>query len=380
MDRLELAAGTPLGVDGDARDVGAADVAERRVSVREALEAELVVALRRAPCVVSFSGGRDSSALLALAVRVARREGLPDPVPLTWRFPRERWTDESDWQEMVIAYLGVQDWEVREFAEELEVLGDVATDALRRHGLLWPASIHLQIPALERSRGGSLLVAMDAPHLFDGWRLAQARGRLSGRRLAPPRDAAWLVASALPRPGRDQLNRRDRRSHFPWLRPAALRALVARGEGPLAQPRRWDRFIDHYVGRRRTTATSRSLRALAQPYDALVVQPFLSRSVTAALAREGEAAGLGGGEAIRRWLYGDIVPDVVLRRPHTTTEFGSVLWATRCRAFAESWNGAGVDPDLVDAARLREIWRGPPYLYASTIAQAIWLASARPRA
>src|SRR5690606_42164979 len=50
---------------------------------RAALEAVIGRALRRPPCYVSFSGGRDSSAVLSVATGVARRGGLADPVPLT---------------------------------------------------------------------------------------------------------------------------------------------------------------------------------------------------------------------------------------------------------------------------------------------------------
>ena len=55
-------------------------------SPREAMERVLREALQRAPCIVAFSGGRDSSAVLALAVDLARREGLQEPLPVTRRF------------------------------------------------------------------------------------------------------------------------------------------------------------------------------------------------------------------------------------------------------------------------------------------------------
>ena len=51
-------------------------------------------ALRRPPCLVSFSGGLDSSALLAVATAVARREGLDDPVPATLVVPGSPESDE----------------------------------------------------------------------------------------------------------------------------------------------------------------------------------------------------------------------------------------------------------------------------------------------
>ena len=47
----------------------------------QALEAAVRPALQRGRCFVSFSGGRDSSPVLAAAAAVARREGLAAPVP-----------------------------------------------------------------------------------------------------------------------------------------------------------------------------------------------------------------------------------------------------------------------------------------------------------
>ena len=47
----------------------------------------LLRSLQRPPCVVAFSGGRDSAGLLAAATRAARRHGLPLPIPATYRFP-----------------------------------------------------------------------------------------------------------------------------------------------------------------------------------------------------------------------------------------------------------------------------------------------------
>jgi hypothetical protein len=49
-------------------------------TARGVLEELISPALERPPCVIGFSGGRDSSSLLALATHLARREGLPMPV------------------------------------------------------------------------------------------------------------------------------------------------------------------------------------------------------------------------------------------------------------------------------------------------------------
>src|SRR3954463_7149340 len=75
-----------------------------------ALEDVLREALLRPPCVIAFSGGRDSSALLAVATRLAAREGLQPPGAVTQPFPPLPETDESEWQELVARHIGLRDW------------------------------------------------------------------------------------------------------------------------------------------------------------------------------------------------------------------------------------------------------------------------------
>src|SRR4051794_24216047 len=103
LTALDVASGFPLGAVTPAH----APAGVPR-DVRAALEAAMRPALQRPPCFVAFSGGRDSSAMLAVADRLAGREGLARPVPLTARFPEAPDTDESDWQERAIAALGVE--------------------------------------------------------------------------------------------------------------------------------------------------------------------------------------------------------------------------------------------------------------------------------
>jgi asparagine synthase (glutamine-hydrolysing) len=64
-------------------------------------------------------------------------------------------------------------------------------------------------------------------------------------------------------------------------------------------------------------------------------------------------------------------------RRGTLAEYGDAFWGERSRAFARDWDGSGIDHELVDSDRLRQIWSGPPWLHASTLAQAAWLAGAR---
>ena len=93
----------------DVRPRGRAGGPVGRWAPRAALEAAIRPLVRCAPCVVGFSGGRDSSALLAVAVALAAREGLDPPVPVSFRFPHAE-TRESEWQELVVRHLGLAEW------------------------------------------------------------------------------------------------------------------------------------------------------------------------------------------------------------------------------------------------------------------------------
>ena len=121
-------------------------------SPRAALASLLRPALANPPCVIAFSGGRDSSALLAVAVDLARREQWPLPIPVTLRFSSAA-TEETAWQEVVLRHLGLDDWIRLQIGEELDLLGPLATRGLRRHGLLYPANAHVVVPMAEHAVG-----------------------------------------------------------------------------------------------------------------------------------------------------------------------------------------------------------------------------------
>jgi hypothetical protein len=89
------------------------------------LERAIARALRRSPCLVSFSGGHDSSLILAAATKVARREQLPAAV--TWRPDGAPAADESAWQEAVVAALQVSDWIRLAADDDLDFVGPVVT-------------------------------------------------------------------------------------------------------------------------------------------------------------------------------------------------------------------------------------------------------------
>ena len=87
---------------GDAADEPPLPAVGEALDPLEALEAAVLPALQRPPCLAMFSGGRDSSLVLAVASRVARREGLAEPIPTTQVFPDFPETDEARWQKLVL--------------------------------------------------------------------------------------------------------------------------------------------------------------------------------------------------------------------------------------------------------------------------------------
>ena len=99
----EVAVASPLGSGAVVNDDPAPDAR----TTRAALDAVVTDAVANGPCYVLFSGGRDSSLVLALATRAARQLGVADPIPVTAVYPDDERADESEWQDLVLEHLGV---------------------------------------------------------------------------------------------------------------------------------------------------------------------------------------------------------------------------------------------------------------------------------
>lgn len=357
-------------------DEGAAQLPPAAGSgVRAALEQAILPALQRPPCLVSFSGGRDSSAILAVATDVARRHGLDAPVPATMRFAHAPASDETDWQELVIAHLGLRERVVVDLHDELDALGPIATGVLRRHGLMWPANAHMHVPLLDRASGGSLLTGAGGDELLDtrASRLVfVARGRTGPR----PRDLLRAGRSLLPARVRAALWRRREAPTYPWLTPrgqAILRAALARDA--VAWPERWDTSARHWYRTRGYAALRAAVPRLAADHDVQAIGPFLDEAVLAELAAAGGPTGFASRTDAMRALFGDLLPDSVLDRPGKAA-FGGAFWGPSFREFAAKWRGEGVDEAHVDVAALRGNWLSPePDFRTALVLQAAWLAS-----
>ncbi len=383
MAPLEVAAGWVPGHETGSRpaevfaDEVWAEELERARSPRQALERSLLPALQRTPCVVAFSGGRDSSAMLALVVALARREGLPLPVALTKRYPKHPETDESRWQELVVRHLGVEEWVRLPFDTELDLVGPVASTVLRRHGLVWPPPAYGRLPLLDVAAGGSLVDGEGGDEVFGIRRVTPLKHTLAGK-LRPGRPMARLLAESIgPRPLRRSRLRRKRtaRTPQPWLRPEARAAFVeALVVDDLDEPFSWIGGARRLLVRRAWVYGSRTMALLAEEADVYAVHPLLDPVFIESLRPLAGRLGFTSRRAAMAALFGDLLPPEVIRRQDKVA-FNGVVFSRYSRDFVRTWDGSGVDADLVDPERLGEEWRAPvPNAGTSALLQAAWLA------
>lgn len=371
---LEIAGGVPLGREEDA--AGLPDV-PAGLEPLAAFEDAIRPALARPPCLISFSGGRDSSAILAVAVRLAHQEGFEPPIPVTLRFRGAPGTRETDWQERVAAHVGVDEWIRIELGDELDYVGPIALRLLARHGVLHPPSALLFWIQLEQAQGGSLLTGFGGDTVVGGWLPAHASEVRGGRTRFAPRDLPTLAWLCAPQVARRAVMRR-RLTRPVWLTRAAHGEFVgARVRELASRPSRWDRFLAWEVRLRRTVVMEVALEELAGAADALIAHPLHDRRFIAALAQAGGARGFGDRTSTMRALFGGDLPEDALARS-TKANFVLTYFRGATRAFARRWDGLGFDPDLVNAEILRGVWLERIVDQRAGLAiQWAWLDSAR---
>jgi asparagine synthase (glutamine-hydrolysing) len=345
---------------------------------RQALDEVMVEALSHSPCVVSFSGGRDSSAVLAVATESARRHGLPLPIPVTMHFPEEASADESNWQALVIEHLGLDDWVKIELRDELDVIGPHAATLLRRHGLLSPFNSYFHGPVAAKAAGGVVLTGVGGDELLtrSPWRrVNELRSGLSAPR---PRDIARLAVAYGPKPLRARVI--ARRFETPsWLSADAGRD-VRRHMSNMGASEAidWDRsIVDTWWRSRYRSIGHTALALVGAAHGCAMMHPLADPRFLAALAVSGGRVGYVGRTQAMNELFGDLLPPAVLGRP-TKAFLRRTFWGPTARAFTAEWDGHHVDHDIVRVERLREIWRGrEPHAGSMLLLQSIWLADQR---
>jgi hypothetical protein len=328
--------------------------------------------------VVDFSGGRDSSLVLAVATHVARREGLQLPIPRTNRFPLDPGSNEDEWQELVVRHLRLDHWEISKVTGELDIVGERAQACLLRYGLLVPEPLYVNTASLELAQGGSYLTGEGGDEVLGPRRAHFARAAIRAPKGVVRSRAIGAVARNLaPRPARFFILWRDysKAQISPWLRPGPARRFnleLARSQA--REPLSWRAFLRWHLRRRVPRAIAHNLALIAADYDVLHLQPLLERAFVASLARCGGVYGFWTRTDVMTFLAEDLLPPSLLARK-TKPAYNTAYFTDVARHFAESWDGTGLDEALVDPEKLRLAWLDPwPNGSSFALLQAIWLA------
>ena len=372
---LEIASGMVFGIDAEAEPLPAVP---RFRTAREAIEHAVLAGLLHPPCAVSFSGGRDSSAVLAIAAHVARREGLPLPVPVTLRFPNCAEADETAWQEQIIAHLRIDDWRRVELTDEIDVVGPYARRVLARHGLLWPFNAYFHAPIADQATGGSVLTGVGGDELLLPPTYRRVAMILAAKTRPRLRDVPRVARAVAPRSVRRRLHERDYRSgeQLAWLRPEARRELArVRARAATEEPIRWDEWVRRFWWRcryRRTGCDSLD-RVIADADGAMGVHPLCDPDFLVAIAAERSQLGFRNRTQAMEALFGDLLPQTILSR-NSKSRFNTAMWEHYAREFDAQWDGSGVDASIVDVAGLRAEWAADrPDARSFLLAQQAWL-------
>jgi asparagine synthase (glutamine-hydrolysing) len=356
LSDVEFACGLVFGGDASAPSLPLAD---QLGSPLAELERALLGVLERPPCLVAFSGGFDSSLVLAVARNVAVRHRLEPPVPATVRFPGHLETQETIWQESVVFELGLSDWERLDVGEELELLGPWARRALRGGGALWPPNAYMLLPLLDRASGGTLVTGIDGDAALGG---------------SPWRRSAVL----LPRAARRAVARRGV-PHLGWLTPAGQSAMVrawARDEGE--QPVARDSWLRWYARSRHLAVMRHSFERVASLAGAAISHPLVEPRVLGAIAKRAGRRGFVTRQGAIDALFEGALPRALTSR-RGKASFSAPLWGDTTRQLAELADLSGVPAELVEPEALRAEWSKPrPDLRSAVLLQHAWNARQMP--
>lgn len=344
----------------------------------QALEDAIRPALEHPPCVVEFSGGRDSSVVLAAAHQLAQREGLDLPLPFTHRYPGLPEANEDEWQELVIDHLGITDWERHDATEGADLIGPDAAPSLIRRGVLWPPLVHTRATELKWARGGSLLSGEGGDEVLGRRRLSTLRQMMAGAEPFSRANARQVALALAPR--RVRVRRMQRRiaqtMELTWLRSGARQEFEhALATDAASEPLDWRTAVRQHPWTRPVALGIGTMDRVAAEAGVTRRHPFLEAGFLAALCRAGGPIGFTDRTAALQQLFGDLLPAPVLART-TKCRFNRAVFGPRSRAFAERWSGAGIDPELVDADALRRVWSAPePHALSFALLQSCWLAT-----
>jgi hypothetical protein len=350
-DNVEIAVGMMLGRN----NVSRIPASDGRRTVRQVLEDHVLQALLKPPCIVSFSGGRDSSSILALAAHVARRHGLDAPIPVTLVFPDFPETQEEDWQRVALDHIGVGDWVRLPHKYELDLVGPVWRRVADRLGVLFPSNAYVHAPIMEAASQGSVLTGIGGDEVLDtpGHPALRALAGYGPLRRSHARAMTRLIA---PPALRRQFRRRHPIRHgVTWLTENGWEQVAERQAEQLL-PERMSAALRRWNGDRYYGALVDSFDRLAGLYDTKVCNPLLEPDTIAALAHDAGAAGFRSRQAALERYVGDLLPIELLSRRSKAT-FNGPFHGPETELAANRWRGDGLTGELIQGDRLADALR-----------------------
>ncbi len=297
---------------------------------------------------------------------------------MTRVYPGDLAADETDWQQQVLAHIGLTEWMRIEIRDELDVVGPIAGQALARHGVVFPATAFPHAFVFDRIGGGAVLTGEGGDEVFGAQRITPVTALLRRRRPLS-RELGAAVVDALSWRARRQ--RRAARADDPararvWLRPPTRERVAAlHAADALDAPLWWDAGVRAILRQRGLQTGLRNLRAVADASGVTLVHPLLEPAFVGAVAAWGGRFGPVGRTETMRRLFADVLPAGVLQRT-SKARFNSAALNAHSLAFARDWNGTGVDPVLVDVEALRSNWLSEvPHPSTLPLLQSAWLAN-----
>jgi hypothetical protein len=369
LTTLDVAYGMPLGKRRRRR------LAPSAGSLGEAVERVFAGCFEQGRCYLPFSGGRESTMLLAVAASYARRHGHMDPVPVTLRFADPALAGQRRVQEQVIAHLALNDWESVDVDGQLDLVGPVARRILLRTGPMWPANAHMMVPLIEAAHDGVFVLVTGLMDFFAFWRWAPLAAVVAGQRRPRLDDLTLLAGTLMPLSLRARYLSRRMGPPPTWLRPAAehrARALMARRQADV--PVRFDHALMEQTTHRCFESATSAFQAIGEAVGTMIVQPLRRDDVVAAIAGAGGRRGFGDQRAMLERLCERLVPrELMIPRP--VPSLTATFFADATRQFAAGWDGAGLDESIVDPEALRRTWLSDrPDTRTGCLLQYAWLS------
>lgn len=323
---------------------------------------------------VEFSGGVDSSLVLAAACEAARRSGRQPPQPITLRYAAAS-TDEREYQERVIDWLQLSDWTILSVDDELDLIGPASRHDLQTLGLCHAPRVPgrswwLEPLAKTSAPGATVLNGEGGDEVLGGSPRAAlhavTRAVRTGRHR---RQAAAIIRHKATR------SRRSNTVHPPWLnargRAAHTRALRA-GAGRSAS---MSNFLLSYRSANSLVATQHRMAEQARRYGFATRSPLLDHRFLAALHAHVPERDRINRSLLVREHFGGLLPPAVEQRT-SKVYFGSAVFNAATRDFAQRWDGrTGVPIDLVDPEVVRTAWMSGNDARSALMLQSAWLAT-----